>query len=992
MRATVIALFCGALLTSSLALAVPSKLAQQGRLLDGDEVPLSGSYQLNFVLFDSATGGTELWSESQEVLFDDGYYSVELGAIEPLDDLVVSPLDVWLELAVDGVPLEPRMQLVSVPFSLRAESAEHVDGGFVDAIEVSVGGQVVISPHGEWVGPAPPLPWADLTDVPAELLDGDADSLAALACSTGQVPAYDQASDLWLCSAPSGQDTLSLLTCTDGQLVSWNAQVGQWQCDDQFHLSEAAIEELITNGVIDLAGGSTLAGEPLAALSDLTSSLPWSSITGIPSDLQDGDGDTLLGLPCADGFVPKFSTLLGAWDCAPDLDTQLSEAEVDAMVSDNGYSTGAHTVDTNTQLSEAEVDAMVSDNGYSTGAHTVDTNTQLSEAEVDAMVSNNGYSTGAHTVDTNTQLSHAEVAVAALAEGFVMGSHTVDTNTQLTETQVENYVTNGPLALGTGTTIAGVPITTGAHTVDTNTQLSEGQVEAFITDAAIGLASGSTVGGLPITTGAHTTQLSWNSISNIPGDIADGDGDLLAGLTCQSNEVPKWSGASASWECADDVNYVDTDTNTQLTESQVENYVANGPIGLASGSTVGGQVLAGGPHTTSIAWTSISSMPSEFSDGDSDVLGGLSCTGGQVAQYDSSVSQWVCSAYQALTEGQVEGFITNGPISLHAATTVAGQSILSVDSNGQVTPSVNLNFASSTLSVDASSNRVGIGSANPLRSLEVNTGDGVRINNSNTGAGGYLELTNSGDNTHSWTMERDANGSFKVGHHTGFGRGVGTTTTPLLIDQNDRLGVGTSTPQAALHAAVGSNSRVRVDGSFSGLDFYDGPNHKGYVGQSATDTAEMTTVAATDNSGLITFETIEGGAPRERLRIANDGKVGIGTNSPSERLTVAGTIESTSGGVKFPDGTTQTSAAPGGASGGVMYIRQDQSCPSGWNQYDSDQAMMGSSPSDICYRSDTNCLVMYIPGDQYCPTGWNQVDVNEAIMGTTAVDTCWRCS
>ena len=75
-----------------------------------------------------------------------------------------------------------------------------------------------------------------------------------------------------------------------------------------------------------------------------------------------------------------------------------------------------------------------------------------------------------------------------------------------------------------------------------------------------------------------------------------------------------------------------------------------------------------------------------------------------------------------------------------------------------------------------------------------------------------------------------------------------------------------------------------------------------------------------------------------------------------------------------------------------MYIRQDQSCPSGWNQYDSDQAMMGSSPSDICYRSDTNCLVMYIPGDQYCPTGWNQVDVNEAIMGTTAVDTCWRCS
>ena len=38
------------------------------------------------------------------------------------------------------------------------------------------------------------------------------------------------------------------------------------------------------------------------------------------------------------------------------------------------------------------------------------------------------------------------------------------------------------------------------------------------------------------------------------------------------------------------------------------------------------------------------------------------------------------------------------------------------------------------------------------------------------------------------------------------------------------------------------------------------------------------------------------------------GKVGIGTTSPGQALSVAGTIESTTGGFKFPDGTTQTSA------------------------------------------------------------------------------------
>lgn len=45
------------------------------------------------------------------------------------------------------------------------------------------------------------------------------------------------------------------------------------------------------------------------------------------------------------------------------------------------------------------------------------------------------------------------------------------------------------------------------------------------------------------------------------------------------------------------------------------------------------------------------------------------------------------------------------------------------------------------------------------------------------------------------------------------------------------------------------------------------------------------------------------------LRARGDGNVGIGETSPGEKLSVAGTIESTSGGIKFPDGTTQTTAA-----------------------------------------------------------------------------------
>ena len=74
-------------------------------------------------------------------------------------------------------------------------------------------------------------------------------------------------------------------------------------------------------------------------------------------------------------------------------------------------------------------------------------------------------------------------------------------------------------------------------------------------------------------------------------------------------------------------------------------------------------------------------------------------------------------------------------------------------------------------------------------------------------------------------------------------------------------------------------------------------------------------------------------SPREALRPApsaltalalpnvtvdGDGKVGIGTETPSSPLTVGGAIETTSGGIIFPDGTSQTTA--GVSSGGAWSL------------------------------------------------------------------------
>jgi len=61
--------------------------------------------------------------------------------------------------------------------------------------------------------------------------------------------------------------------------------------------------------------------------------------------------------------------------------------------------------------------------------------------------------------------------------------------------------------------------------------------------------------------------------------------------------------------------------------------------------------------------------------------------------------------------------------------------------------------------------------------------------------------------------------------------------------------------------------------------------------------------------------------PVVRLKTPTD-QVGVGTTTPAEKLSVVGTVESTSGGFKFPDGSLQTRAA------GIVYTRWGRTtCP-----------------------------------------------------------------
>lgn len=82
-----------------------------------------------------------------------------------------------------------------------------------------------------------------------------------------------------------------------------------------------------------------------------------------------------------------------------------------------------------------------------------------------------------------------------------------------------------------------------------------------------------------------------------------------------------------------------------------------------------------------------------------------------------------------------------------------------------------------------------------------------------------------------------------------------------------------------------------------------------------------------------------------------EGNVGIGTLNPAQKLSVAGAVESTSGGFKFPDGTTQTTAAISpptywAVNGGNIYNTNAGLVGIGTNSPDRPLTIRGSGPSD----------------------------------------------
>ena len=103
-----------------------SVISYQGRLADADGNPITGKVNMEFRIYDVPTGGTPLWEEywtgGNAVDVSDGLFNVMLGSINTtLADAIAGHDELYLGITVGtDSEMEPRVQLGSVPFAMRA--------------------------------------------------------------------------------------------------------------------------------------------------------------------------------------------------------------------------------------------------------------------------------------------------------------------------------------------------------------------------------------------------------------------------------------------------------------------------------------------------------------------------------------------------------------------------------------------------------------------------------------------------------------------------------------------------------------------------------------------------------------------------------------------------------------------------------------------------------------------------------------------------------
>ena len=230
-------------------------------------------------------------------------------------------------------------------------------------------------------------------------------------------------------------------------------------------------------------------------------------------------------------------------------------------------------------------------------------------------------------------------------------------------------------------------------------------------------------------------------------------------------------------------------------------------------------------------------------------------------------------------------------------TEASGKLVLTADpTNAQAGTAMEFNVDGSNAMFIDSSQRVGIGTTSPSNLLTV-SGTGYIFNLS---GGGSSRIAGAVNNT-SGNLEFGLEGS--VGNQlfngaAAYGAAIGTsvnkplhfatdTTVKATITSDGNVGIGTTSPSTKLHvadsAAVGVNVTSSASQAYMNFTSVNTAGFEPFIGFGGTSAGDQTQMIGIVNGGV--RWTVAG---TERMRITSTGNVGIGTSSPSQKLSVNG--------------------------------------------------------------------------------------------------------
>ncbi len=251
------------------------------------------------------------------------------------------------------------------------------------------------------------------------------------------------------------------------------------------------------------------------------------------------------------------------------------------------------------------------------------------------------------------------------------------------------------------------------------------------------------------------------------------------------------------------------------------------------------------------------------------------------------------------------------------------------------TSAIDLNIDANTLYVDSSANKVGIQTNSPSLALEVNDTsnvDGEQISIKGHANYGGTVVFRRGD-SFNWRVGVGGGSSTNSTIPSSyFGFEQGNTASMVIAHTTGYVGIGTTSPTSKLHVAHGTQALGFDSGIFSSANpsNYTVGRGAGITMQNAdVYTGGIYGIRETNGwSGALTFYTHTSSSGNtfgttftEKMRITNDGKVGIGTTSPVYNFQVVGsgdTIASVVAGNSSVAGFNMGSSGTP-ADGGIRY-------------------------------------------------------------------------